>query len=189
MSRTPLAAEIGFRLTGLDADSGVDVLFGSGAPGGDTSHQDDAPIGSLYLRTNGSIYTKIADANSTADWISSASVKAVEVTGVTTLQDIDTVLVDNVHFSEWELVAFEEATPVNKQFMKVSVLHNGTASADATAVDETVHTKLKTGANFNLVISVDLNGTGASQTMRLRASSSTGGVTIQARRTVVLESI
>ncbi len=115
--------------------------------------------------------------------------QAVEVTGITTLQDIDTVLVDEVHSAEWEVVAFEEATPANKSFNKVTALHDGTASADATESDNTVHTKLKVGSNFNLVIEIDLNGTGAAQTMRLRASSSTAGVTIQARRTSVLESI
>lgn len=108
------------------------------------------------------------------------------VNNITTLQDIDTVLVDDVHATEWEIVAYEEATPANKIFQKVTALHDGTAAADATTADNTVHTKLKTGANFNLVITVDVNGTGASQTMRLRASSSTAGVTMEVRRTGVL---
>lgn len=113
----------------------------------------------------------------------------IEVTGITTLQDVDTVLVDDVHAVEWEIVAWEDANPENKVFQKVTALNDGTASADAANVDDTVHTKLKVGSNFNLVVEVDLNGTGASQEMRLRASSSTAGVTIQARRTGVLETI
>jgi hypothetical protein len=36
------------------------------------------------------------------------------------------------------------------------------------------------------VISVDLNGTGGSQAMRLRASSSSAGVAMEVRRTGVL---
>lgn len=111
---------------------------------------------------------------------------AILVSGITTLQDIDTVLVDNVHSVEWELVAWQEATPSNKVFQKVTALHNGTAAADATVVDDSVHTKLKVGSNFNLVISVDLNGAAGAQTMRLRASSSTAGVAMEVRRTGVL---
>ena len=113
----------------------------------------------------------------------------ITATNVTTLQDIDTVLVDDIHSSEWEIIAWEEATPANKVFQKVTALHDGTASADATEVDDTVHTKLKVGANFNLVIEVDLNGAGASQEMRLRASSSTAGVAMEVRRTDVLRTI
>ena len=70
--------------------------------------------------------------------------------------------------------------------MKVTALHDGTASADASNVDDTVHTKLSVGSNFNFVVSVDLNGTGGTQEMRLRASSSTAGVAVEARRTGVL---
>lgn len=105
-----------------------------------------------------------------------------KVTGVTALQDIDTVLVDNFHSVEWEVVAWEQATPANKKFFKVTALHDGTAAADAVNVDDSNHTKLKLGANFNLVTAVDLNGAGAAQTMRLRCSSSTAGVTIEFRR-------
>lgn len=108
------------------------------------------------------------------------------VSGITTLQDIDTLLVDNVHSVEWEMVAWEEAAPANKIFQKITALHNGTASADATVVDDSSHTKLKVGSSFNLVVSVDLNGTAGAQVMRLRASSSTAGVSMEVRRTGVL---
>lgn len=46
----------------------VDVLFGGAAPGGDTGEQDAAPIGSIFLRTNGELYQKIADTDSASDW-------------------------------------------------------------------------------------------------------------------------
>ena len=111
---------------------------------------------------------------------------AVLVSGITTLQDVDTFLVDNAHSLEWEIVAWEEATPANKIFQKITALHNGTASADATVVDDSVHTKLKVGANFNLVVAVDLNGAAGAQTIRLRASSSSAGVAMEVRRTGVL---
>jgi hypothetical protein len=111
---------------------------------------------------------------------------AILVSGITTLQDIDTVLVDDVHSAEWEIVAWEEATPANKVFQKITALHNGTASADATVPDDSVHTKLKVGSNFNLVVAVDLNGAAGAQVMRLRASSSTAGVAMEVRRTGIL---
>ena len=104
-------------------------------------------------------------------------------TGLTTLADVDTVLVDNFEWVEYEYVAFEEATPANRESGKISMFHDGTSAADATAVDSVIHGKLKHGSNFNLVFSADVNGAGGSQTMRLRASSSTGGVTIKWRRT------
>lgn len=111
---------------------------------------------------------------------------AITVSGITTLQDIDTVLVDDVHAVEWEVVVWEEATPTNKQFFKITALHDGTASADAVNVDDTKHTRLRHGGNFNNVFVVDLNGTGVTQTMRLRASSSTAGIALEARRTSVV---
>lgn len=66
--RNLFGLELGLRLTGLNSDTGVDFLFGAGTPGGDSSYQDAAPIGSIYLRTNGSLYQKITSTNSTSDW-------------------------------------------------------------------------------------------------------------------------
>jgi hypothetical protein len=68
MSRDTYNVELGF---GIDAENGdllVQQLAGAAIPGGDTGPQDDSPIGSTYQRTNGEFYTKIADANATADW-------------------------------------------------------------------------------------------------------------------------
>lgn len=111
----------------------------------------------------------------------------VEVTGITAEVTVDSVMVDDVDAVEWEIVAFEESSPANKIFQKVTALHNGTASADASGTpDNTIHTKLREGANFNLAVDVDLNGVGAAQEMRLRVSSSTAGVTVRARRTTVV---
>ena len=105
-----------------------------------------------------------------------------KVTGITTLQDLDTVLVDSFHEIEWELVSWEEATPANKKYIKISALHNGTAAADATATDHDVFSKKKVGSDFNIVYSIDLNGATTAQTMRLRATSSSAGVTVELRR-------
>ena len=111
---------------------------------------------------------------------------AASGSGVTTITVVDSLLVDDVHSIEWELVAWEEATPANKIFQKISALHNGTAAADATVADESAHTKLKVGANFNVVASVDLNGATTAQVMRLSLTSSTAGIAYEIRRTGVL---
>jgi hypothetical protein len=65
----------------IDEDDGTEaghILSGSGAPGGDGAEQDDAPVGSIFLRTDASstisvVYQKITDTNATADWVQSAS--------------------------------------------------------------------------------------------------------------------
>ncbi len=105
-----------------------------------------------------------------------------KVTGITTLVTIDSVLVDNFHEIEWEIVSWEEATPANKKFEKLGALHNGTAAADASASDIDVFAKKRIGSNFNSVYSVDFDGVGVAQTMRLRASSSSAGITVEFRR-------
>lgn len=68
MSRDIFKAELGFGINALDGDELVRMLSGAAVPGGDTGIQDDAPIGSIYLRTNGLLYRKIANAGATADW-------------------------------------------------------------------------------------------------------------------------
>lgn len=105
-----------------------------------------------------------------------------QATGVTAQATVDQVLVDNIKMAKWLVHAFEEATPANIKSMEVIAVHNGTNAADATSVDNSVAGVVKLGGNFNLDISVDLSGAGAAQVMRLRAQSSTAGVTVTARR-------
>jgi len=102
-------------------------------------------------------------------------IKVLEVTGITTAASVDEVPVATVSACKWLVEAFEEATPANKQALEVYALNNGTV------VDDTTYAKLKVGANFNLSISVDISG----GNMRLRAASSTAGVTVRARRVQV----
>ncbi len=56
-----------------DLSSNAYVLQGIGAPGGDGDVQDDAPIGSIYMRTDAApdelqLHYKYQDTNSPADW-------------------------------------------------------------------------------------------------------------------------
>lgn len=98
----------------------------------------------------------------------------------------DVVLVDDVLATEWECHVFEDATPANIKVFKVWATHNGTASADATTTDHTNNAKLKQGGNFNLDVSMQLIGAGASQEMRMLVDTTEAGLTITTRRTDVI---
>ena len=111
-----------------------------------------------------------------------ASYGQVTVSPVTTLATIDSVLVDSIKAVKWYVQAFEIANPSRIKCFEIFAGHNGTAAADATATDDTVYAALKFGASFNLVLAVDINGATTSQVMRLRASSSTAGVSITVKR-------
>lgn len=103
--------------------------------------------------------------------------------GVTAAVTLDEVLVDDVLACEWEIHMREDANPTRVKVQKLLAIHNGEPSSDATSVDDTVFAKLRLGPNYDTVVTVDLNGIGVAQTMRLRVSSSTAGVTYTARRT------
>lgn len=70
MSREVYGIEYGFAIYDTNTTTGVYLIQGSGAPGGDTGIQDEAPIGSRYFdRANGQNYTKFANAGAAADWV------------------------------------------------------------------------------------------------------------------------
>ena len=104
-----------------------------------------------------------------------------KVSGITTVQTIDSMLCRSYYAAKWFVVATLDSNPAQKQAMEIFCLHDGTQVADATTTDEVVAPKIKTGANFNLVVSTDVNGTGAAQTMRLRVSAS-AAVTVTVTR-------
>lgn len=110
-----------------------------------------------------------------------------EATGITAAVTLDEVNVDDVCSVQWLVCTFEEATPANKKSGIVHAMHNGTASADATTTDDTVYGVIRVGSNYNVQVSTDVNGAGASQTMRLRIASSTAGITATCRRITVQE--
>lgn len=122
-----------------------------------------------------------------------AQLRGVNVTGVTGgaggRATIDEIVVDDVKSCVWLVHAFEEANPARVKSWYVSALHDGTASADATQTDDTVTDKLKIGTNFDANLTVDLNGAGAAQRLRLRGDSTTAGVTFTARRIEVLKTV
>lgn len=106
------------------------------------------------------------------------------VTGITTTQTVDQVLVDNYCAVIFEVCISLDSDPSRKQYLEVRAIHNGTPTADATTTDDDVTHKLKTGTSFDATVAVDLNGTGVTQYMRLRIGATSAVSVKVARRTV-----
>jgi len=105
--------------------------------------------------------------------------RGVEVTGITAVTTVDSVPHATVKCVTWLVEAFEEADPTRRKSRIISALTNGTL------VDDTDFAKLNIGGNFNFNLSVDISG----PDMRLRASSSTAGITVRARRIEVVKTV
>lgn len=104
------------------------------------------------------------------------------IPGITTITTLDEVTTQNFQLARWLVVAKLDSDLARTMSFEVVGLHNGTeADGDATLVDDTVYGKLKLGTPFNIQLSVDLNGVGAAQTMRLRAQAS-ASVTVSITR-------
>ena len=67
MSRDLFKLEKGIHILSENANTGVMVLFGSGAPGG-SGLPDDAEQGSLYMRTDGGLYKKKTSGTGADKW-------------------------------------------------------------------------------------------------------------------------
>ena len=105
--------------------------------------------------------------------------RGVQVAAITAATTVDSVPHATVKACKWLVEAFEDATPANRKAFEIYALNNGTL------VDDTSYSLLKVGSNFNLTLSVDISGAD----MRLRAASSSAGVTVTARRIEVVKSI
>ena len=68
MARKTFNAELGYAISAENGDTLVEILSGSGAPGGDGDIQDNSPVGSLFLSTAGLTYKKIDSLNAASDW-------------------------------------------------------------------------------------------------------------------------
>lgn len=105
--------------------------------------------------------------------------RGVQSTGITGLTIVDAVPVASVKTCKWLIEAFEEATPANIKALELFAVNDGSTA------DHTVYARLALGADFNLTISLDVFG----GNMRLRAESTTAGVTVTARRLEVVKSV
>lgn len=118
-----------------------------------------------------------------SDFAEEAS-KRVVGSGITTAQIVDSVLVDNYEGAIWDLVLSLDSNKARKIMLTIHGVHNGIATADASEVDDTIHSKLLVGTPFNHSVSVVLSGTGAAQTMGLEISAS-AAVSVKATRRVI----
>lgn len=103
-------------------------------------------------------------------------------TGVSASTVLDAVLVDQFRSCVWLVTAFDEASAADTKSFMVHGLNDGTAAADAANVTDDVFTSEKLNGNFNTNVSVVLNGTGATQEMRLQVNTTELNVTYTAVR-------
>ena len=112
------------------------------------------------------------------------------LTNVTTVQVLDSVLVDDVSTAKWTVHCEGNllADAAKKRVVEILGTHDGHingAGADATDTDFTVYAKLKMGVVTGLVFTVDISGAGVAQVMRLTITSTTA-VDVRAVREVIL---
>lgn len=114
-----------------------------------------------------------------ANFVDSVAIPAATPTSV------GAVLVDDFNYVEYEVWVYENAAEATKkEGFKFTVLHNGTSGADASAVDDTLHTKLRIGSVAGLSVSAVLSGTGAAQSIAMQITT-TNASTVKVRRTAV----
>lgn len=84
----------------------------------------------------------------------------------------DSVLVDEVAAITWHLM-LEDTTTGDREYMQISALHDGSKDGvtDATEAEYQVYAKTRSGNVAGDIITVDVNGTGGAQTMRLRVTA------------------
>ena len=108
-----------------------------------------------------------------------------KLTNVTTEVSLDEINCKDMYAVKWLVHVSLNSDPAKMQAFEMFAAHDGSGSADATDVDDTIYAKIKIGAAFNFVAAVDLNGAGSSQVMRLRVSAS-AAVTVRAQRIGVI---
>jgi hypothetical protein len=84
-----------------------------------------------------------------------------------------TVNVDSVGIAEYTL-CFTKSASGQRHLYRATIAHDGTTIADATTAQIALHAGVAVGA-WDITLTVDLSGTGASQVMRVRAEAATTG--------------
>lgn len=156
-----------------EIDANVDDLISlSGVAENTTNLGAFTGFGSILFTATETIKSAL---QAVADFL--GNLRSTEVTSVTTAVTVDEVPVASVGACKWLVTAFEEATPANRVAREIYAINDGTNS------DDTVYAKLKLGTTSGsfLTLTTDVSG----GNMRLRASSSTAGLTVRARRIAV----
>lgn len=161
-----------------DEEGYIRTFIGKGAAGNEMPDYSS----NVHVTDSTSLETAIGALDAV---LAKAFVKTT-ATNVTTAVTLDSVLVDDVEAVKWLVSARGNlaANDEKKKAVEIWAVHDGSASSDATSADYTVYATVKHGTLTGLSFSVDVNGTGASQTMRLRVSSTTA-VDVRAVRTIV----
>ncbi|MBF0423794.1 MAG: hypothetical protein HQL73_12475 [Magnetococcales bacterium] len=124
---------------------------------------------SAFVVTQGS---PLVGAIGALDAALAAAKKEAKADNVTTVSVVDSILVDTAIAVEWTVHCRSTANPNKVHCSKILAIHDGTASADATVVDFSEFSILRTsGAIDGLVFDVDINGVGAAQVARLKVTS------------------
>lgn len=157
-------------------DGNIDAVNSAlGVAQGVTNFGSFVPFADLFLAANQTakqLFQRIGDLFNDH--------KGVEVTPVTTIATIDSVLHASVSSVKWLVEVTEIATPANKEFVEIHAL------TDGTSVNDVLFAKLKLGSTGNIAsYSVDISGTD----MRLRVSSGTAGVKVVCKRENVVKNI
>lgn len=84
---------------------------------------------------------------------------------------VDSLLVDDYQIATWVITVRDTANPDRVKRQEINVIHNGSASSDATTCKESVSEKLNIG-NVNLQVNCVLTGTGPAQTFGLEVDTS-----------------
>ena len=102
-------------------------------------------------------------------------------TGVVAATIVHDIIVDTSVSSKFLVTIEEEAAPANKIIFGVSLVHNGTASADATSVYHSAFGVVEMGAALDYTLTSSLTGTGAAQEANILIASTSAGVTVSVK--------
>lgn len=94
---------------------------------------------------------------------------------------VETILVDDYKSVAWYIVLYKDTTFSKTMFIHAT--HNGGPLGDATTVGTTQETLATTGTDpGDITVSVDLNGTGTAQVLRLKVAKTAGNTDMLIRR-------
>jgi hypothetical protein len=156
-----------------EIDANVDDLITlSGQPENSTNLGAFTGFGAILFTATETIRSAF---QAVADFL--GNLRSVESVSLSTQTAVDSVPVSTIAACKWFIVAFEEATPANREAIEVYAINDGT-NADFNEVS-----KLKLGTTGGQFVQVDVDVSGGN--MRLLIDTNTAGLTVRARRIAV----
>lgn len=173
----------------------IRAFIGKGAAGAElpTYSSNNYVVDNADLETSiGVLDSQLGTTQGDLDTLEGEFLKArteTTLTNVTTVQVLDSMLVDDVSAAKWTVMVEGNllADAAKKRVVEILGTHDGHingAGADATDTDYTVYAKLKMGNIVGLTFTVDVSGSGVAQVMRLTITSTTA-VNVRAIREVI----